>query len=308
MAHNTRPLKRAQDGVAPQYYNPTTDEYEALHGTAGANHVVIYGPDGQPAALATEAKLEAARALLESLDGKDFASETTLAAMETELGLAKTELAAIKGMLTDGTAKGEVTLSGNVVNLWKSVSDWVTGATVDTPKVQDAAVKAELELLNAAMDQLNNKDFSTEAKLEAARALLESLDGKDFASETTLAALETKLGLVKAELEAVKTMLTDGTAKGEVTLSGNLVSGNIAELSSAQHSESATTVKTYTRAAGAARIEVYVESGRVRIRTDGQPCTAVTGEPLGEGFGAAWAAPSISVLFVSDAVITVVSR
>jgi hypothetical protein len=117
MAHNTRPLKRAQDGVAPQYYNPTTDEYEALHGTAGANHVVIYGPDGQPAALATEAKLEAARALLESLDGKDFASETTLAAMETELGLAKTELAAIKGMLTDGTAKGEVTLSGKKASL-----------------------------------------------------------------------------------------------------------------------------------------------------------------------------------------------
>ena len=148
--------------------------------------------------------------------------------------------------------------------------------------IQDAAAKAELELLNTAMDQLN---------------------GKDFASETTMAALETELGLVKAELAAVKTMLTDGTAKGEVTLSGT-----IAELSSAQHSESATTVKTYTRAAGATRIEVYVESGRVRIRTDGQPCTSVTGEPLGEGFGAAWAAPSISVLFVSDAVITVVSR
>jgi hypothetical protein len=37
--------------------------------------------------------------------------------METELGLAKTELAAIKGMLTDGTAKGEVTLSGNIDKL-----------------------------------------------------------------------------------------------------------------------------------------------------------------------------------------------
>ena len=64
MAHNTRPLKRAQDGVAPQYYNRTVDEYEVLEGTAGANHVVIYGPDGQPASLATETKLEAVRALL----------------------------------------------------------------------------------------------------------------------------------------------------------------------------------------------------------------------------------------------------
>ena len=136
MAHNTRPLKRAQDGVAPQYYNPTTDEYEALHGTAGANHVVIYGPDGQPAALATEAKLEAARALLESLDGKDFASETTLAAMETELGLAKTELAAIKGMLTDGTAKGEVTLSGTIPEIWgSSIDDRPPASSVEVGQI-----------------------------------------------------------------------------------------------------------------------------------------------------------------------------
>jgi len=136
MAYNTRPLKRAQDGVAPQYYNPTTDEYEALHGTAGANHVVIYGPDGQPASLATEAKLEAVRALLALLEGKDFATDT---------------------------------------------------------------------------------------KAEAIRLLLASLDGKNFASETTLAALGTELELLKAELADVKTMLTDGTAKGEVTLSGTIV-------------------------------------------------------------------------------------
>ena len=136
MAHNTRPLKRAQDGVAPQYYNRTVDEYEVLEGTAGANHVVIYGPDGQPASLATETKLEAVRALLALLEGKDFATDT---------------------------------------------------------------------------------------KAEAIRLLLASLDGKNFASETTLAALETKLGLVKAELAAVKQMLTDGTAKGQVTLSGTKV-------------------------------------------------------------------------------------
>ncbi len=156
MAYNTRPLKRAQDGVAPQYYNRTVDEYEVLEGTAGANHVVIYGPDGQPASLATEAKLEAVRALLALLEGKDFATDT----------------------------------------------------------------KAEaIRLLLASLD---GKDFATDMKAEAIRLLLASLDGKDFASETTLAALETKLGLVKAELEAVKTMLTDGTAKGEVTLSGNI--------------------------------------------------------------------------------------
>jgi len=105
--------------------------------------------------------------------------------------------------------------------------------------------------------------------------------------------------------------IVDGRKIARVTDGGSLQvtqSGNIAEKASAQHSESATTVKTYTRSAGASRIEVYVETGRVRIRTDGQPCTAVTGEPLGEGFGAAWAAPSISVLFINDSTVTVVSR
>jgi hypothetical protein len=62
--------------------------------------VVIYGPDGQPAALATEAKLEAVRALLESLDGKDFASETTLAAMLNRAWAGEdAELASNQGML-----------------------------------------------------------------------------------------------------------------------------------------------------------------------------------------------------------------
>ena len=166
MAHNTRPLKRAQDGVAPQYYNRTVDEYEVLEGTAGANHVVIYGPDGQPAALATEAKLEAVRALLALLEGKDFATDT---------------------------------------------------------------------------------------KAEAIRLLLASLDGKNFASETTLAALETKLGLVKAELAAVKQMLTDGTAKGQVTLSGTKV----------VESAPATGIKTVTSTVA----EVFAGSSRKANRS-----------------------------------------
>jgi len=55
-------------------------------------------------------------------------------------------------------------------------------------------------------------------------ASLVDTDGKPItpASETTLAALEAELGLVKAELAAVKQMLTDGTAKGQVTLSGTI--------------------------------------------------------------------------------------
>ena len=94
-----------------------------------------------------------------------------------------------------------------------------------------------------------------------------------------------------------------GSSPLSVQLSGSLV-----EKASAQHTEAATTVKTYTRAAEASRMDVFVESGYVRVRTDGQACTAITGEPLSAGFGAAWIAPSISVYYAVDAVITVVSR
>jgi len=161
MAHNTRPLKRAQDGVAPQYYNPTTDEYEALHGTAGANHVVIYGPDGQPASLATEAKLEAVRALLAllegkdfatdtkaeairlllaSLDGKDFASETTLAALGTELELLKAELETIKANQLSGDQKVQL-------------SSTIFGADIsDRPPANSVPVGTIFVITNAELD------------------------------------------------------------------------------------------------------------------------------------------------------------
>lgn len=171
-----------------------------------------------------------------------------------------------------------------------------------------AALDATLQAIGVVVG-----DRATEATLESAKQALASLDGKaatatkqdaakgvldDISAAVTAAAAA---AATEATLALIKNALTDGTQKVQL-------SGSIVEKSSAQHTEVATTVKTYTRAAGASRMDVFVESGRVRIRTDGEPCTAVTGEPLGEGFGAAWTAPSISVLFVDDAVITVVSR
>lgn len=80
------------------------------------------------------------------------------------------------------------------------------------------------------------------------------------------------------------------------------------EISSSQDSQITETEKTYVTAVGASQIEVYVESGAVRVRTDGQPCTVTTGEPLTAGFAAAWEVDSISVFYVTDSIVTVVSR
>ncbi len=86
------------------------------------------------------------------------------------------------------------------------------------------------------------------------------------------------------------------------------LTGSKAEESSAQETENAAAVETYNRAAGASEIGVYVEEGFVRIRTDGDPATATTGVPLGEGFYEFFTVAAISVYFVENSVITVVSR
>jgi hypothetical protein len=49
MSGSTRPIVTDLNGKpAPQYYNPTTDNYEYLQGRNGANRVELYGPDGNP--------------------------------------------------------------------------------------------------------------------------------------------------------------------------------------------------------------------------------------------------------------------
>lgn len=69
------------------------------------NTIVIYDQAGNEIAVATEATLEAARVLLASLDGKDYATQTTLAtrASETTLAAVQTLITSIKD--TDGIKK-----------------------------------------------------------------------------------------------------------------------------------------------------------------------------------------------------------
>lgn len=84
--------------------------------------------------------------------------------------------------------------------------------------------------------------------------------------------------------------------------------GSNAELSSSKQNADAETVETYNLAEGAKQIEIFVESGSIRIRTDGNLATAESGEPLESGWAAGWAAESVSVYYVEDSVITVVIR
>jgi hypothetical protein len=65
--------------------------------------------------VATEDKLEQARALLQTISGKDFATQTTLAQVKSELELVKAKLQAIKANQLSGDQK--VQLSGTIVSI-----------------------------------------------------------------------------------------------------------------------------------------------------------------------------------------------
>ena len=98
-----------------------------------------------------------------------------------------------------------------------------------------------------------------------------------------------------------------GTDDGRAKVDAQLTGSN-AEVVSAQDAQVSTIAQTYIRAVDATQIEVYVESGYVRVRTDGEAATPTTGEPFGPGYGGAWTVNSISVYYVADSTITVVSR
>ena len=87
-----------------------------------------------------------------------------------------------------------------------------------------------------------------------------------------------------------------------------ILNGAGKEIFSVQETKLAEAVTTYTRKSGASRIEIYVESGSIRVRTDGSAATISTGEPMAAGVGGAFTVKTLSVYTVANAVYTVVHR
>src|SRR5690606_756088 len=87
----------------PQYKDVQTNSWEELKGEGGASYVKDKD---------VFAKLEQARALLDAISGKDFATQTTLAAVLAKLTDLEGELATIKANQLSGDQK--VQLFGNL--------------------------------------------------------------------------------------------------------------------------------------------------------------------------------------------------
>jgi hypothetical protein len=170
----------------PQYKDVQTNSWEELKGEGGASYVK------DKDALV---KLEQVRELLDAISAKDFATQTTLAAVLAKLADLESELATIKANQLSGDQK--VTLKD------------ASGAVVSP------ATEATLEQVRALLSGV-----ATENKLEQARTLLEAISTKDFATQTTLAAVLAKLADLESELTTIKANQLSGDQK--VQLSGTI--------------------------------------------------------------------------------------
>jgi hypothetical protein len=90
MPFDEKTLKRDGSGITPvpQHFNPIADDYEPIYGRNNAMRVELYGPDGNP--ISTGSGKLAVRAseletLLNAISSKDFATQTTLAAILAKL-------------------------------------------------------------------------------------------------------------------------------------------------------------------------------------------------------------------------------
>ena len=157
MAHNTQAILIDKNGKPiPQYFNQLADAYQSLQGEHGAARNILYGADGQPISV-VDSKL-AVRAteiesLLNDIKGKDYATQTTLAAILAQLGTtasaAVTDPTAsaaliqlLKGLLKQlqggGTGAAPVQLSGSNVEIGGvtfavSGGDTLRGKSADKP-------------------------------------------------------------------------------------------------------------------------------------------------------------------------------
>lgn len=143
----------------PQYKKPGVDEYAPVEGQHGAPFAILKDASGNVVSPATEAKLEQVRALLSgvatenkleqarvllnTISTKDFATQTTLAAVLAKLGQLETEIQAVKANQLSGDQK--VQLSGTIATLYSM-------NFADRPLYTEITEPTVFVLMNSAMD------------------------------------------------------------------------------------------------------------------------------------------------------------
>ena len=192
---------------------------------ATAANALLTSLDGKD--FATQTTLEAVRVLIASLDGKDYATETTAGLIKTVLDNIKLDTAKLDVNLSTRASEttlalveaitSQMTFTGGDLNVNASVS---LPAGLSTEAKQDAQIVLETAA-NALLTSLDGKDYATQTTLEAVRVLIASLDAKDYATETTLAAIKAQTDLLNFTGAKLRTTGEDASGGGGVSVFGD---------------------------------------------------------------------------------------
>lgn len=134
MAYTDKELKKTYSIPVPQYYNPTTGDWEILYGRNNASRVELYDADGNPL-ITSDGKMAVRASELESLIGEVGASPT-----------ANTLLARLKSLedkissITSGDTPAVAELSGSKVAEMQDQTD----ATEDVLTFSDNIYSIEI--------------------------------------------------------------------------------------------------------------------------------------------------------------------
>lgn len=181
MAFDGKTLKRDGSGITPvpQHFNPIADDYEPIYGRNNAGRVELYGPDGNPISADDSNKL-AVRAteiesLLNDIKGKDFATQTTVAAILNKIISApateakQTALAALIGEVQASPT------ANTLLARLKSLEDKI--AAIDS--VLDAIVDGSAPAVTQLSGSILAEDETT-GDPEAVTAVTSPVDGKRY--------------------------------------------------------------------------------------------------------------------------------
>ncbi len=212
MAYDTKTVKRDGSGITPvpQHFNPIADDYEPIYGRNNAGRVELYGPDGNPISADDSNKL-AVRAteiesLLNDIKGKDFATQTTVAAILNKIISApatEAKQTAIELILNSLDGKDYSTLA-------KQNEILVKLAALETKLSSDPATQTTLAAILAKIIAAP----ATEAKQDALAALIGEVD-----ADPTANSLLARLKSLETKIDAI----IDGTSPAVTQLSGSYV-------------------------------------------------------------------------------------
>ncbi len=142
----------------PQYKKPGVDEYAPVEGQHGAPFATLKDASGNIVSPATEAKLEQVRGLLATIDGKDFATQTTLNSLLTAFNAedfaSDDKLEAVRLLLQTLSSKDFATQTTlNALLTAFNGEDFATQTTL--AQVLAKLTKLETDLLDVKANQLS---------------------------------------------------------------------------------------------------------------------------------------------------------